>query len=180
MHLISRRRLLHSGAALTGVGLLSSLWIGSALAQEMNSATNSDAEQFYLLSVFLTERHTLNEKVSHRALTTCTQVDPLFPGKMKVLLSKIQQQALTSVRQLAGSKFYQDDGVKDTVQKIVSVWYLGYTGTPVSLRAVDDTRLVTYTGALAYEPTLDATVIPTYSRGHTNYWITPPATLAND
>jgi len=39
---------------------------------------------------------------------------------------------------------------------------------------------VTFTGALAYEPTADATVIPTYSRGKTNYWVNPPATLAND
>jgi hypothetical protein len=68
----------------------------------------------------------------------------------------------------------------DTVKKIISAWYLGYTGTPVSLRASDNTRFVSYTDAFAYAPTLDATVIPTYSRGKTNYWVRPPITLNSD
>ena len=59
---------------------------------------------------------------------------------------------MRNVGQLSGSPFYADPVIKDTTQKIVSAWYLGYTGTPVSLRATDGTRLVTFTGALAYAP----------------------------
>ena len=57
---------------------------------------------------------------------------------------------------------------------IVSAWYLGYTGTPISLRAEDDTGFVTFTKALMYEPTMDATVRPTYARAGINYWVEPP------
>lgn len=178
--MISRRKLLYAGAAVVGVALGSPLWVGSVLAQEVSAAANSDVEQFYQLSLFLTERQALDRNVSLRVLAMCTQEDSLFPEKMKALWGKIQQQPLANVGLLQQSPFYQDEVLKATVQKIVSAWYLGYIGTPVSQRAVDDTRLITYTGALMYEPTRDATVIPSYSRGHTNYWVDPPATLAND
>lgn len=176
--MITRRKLLYSGAALTGAGLFAPLWATTALAQEVSSAASDDIESFRQLSMFLLERQTLDATLSLRILAQCTQNDPQFPDKMKALRTKTNP--LRSVSQLSGSPFYRDPVMKDTVQKIVSAWYLGYTGTPVSLRATDGTRLVTFTGALAYEPTLDATVIPTYSRGKTNYWVNPPATLAND
>ncbi|WP_256666150.1 MULTISPECIES: sorbitol dehydrogenase family protein [unclassified Pseudomonas] len=178
--MITRRKLLYSGAALTGAGLFAPLWASSALAQDVNSAASDDIESLRQLSMFLLERQTLDATLSLRILAQCTQSDPQFPDKMKALWSKVGQHHLRSVSQLSGSPFYRDSVMKDTVQKIVSAWYLGYTGTPVSLRATDGTRLVTFTGALAYEPTTDATVIPTYSRGKTNYWVNPPATLAND
>lgn len=178
--MISRRKLLSSGAALTGLGFFSSAWIGSALARQVGCATAADAEQLHQLSLFLTERDALNPSVLLRVLARCTEADPLFTQKMNRLWSQIQQHGVSLASLLAGSPVYHDPVMKDTVQKIVRAWYLGYTGTPVSLRAVDDTELVTFTGALAYTPTLDATVIPTYSRGHTNYWVYPPSTVAND
>ena len=178
--MISRRTLIRSALKLTGAGLLASQGMGLSKAQAVNRASYDDMERFHFLSLLLTERSELNMGVSKRAFAACSLADPLFPAKMNVLWDKIQSQGLTSVRLLAASPFYQDEGMKDTVQKIVSAWYLGYTGTPVALRATDDTRFVTYTGALAYDPTRDATVIPTYSRGHTNYWAVPPPTLAND
>ncbi len=178
--MISRRKLLSSGAALTGLGFFSSSWIGSTLAQQVSSASSGDAEQLHQLSLFLTERDALDPSVSLRVLARCIGADPLFTQKMNRLCSQIQQHGVSHVGGLAASVVYQDPVMKDTVQKIVRAWYLGYTGTPVSLRAVDDTELVTFTGALAYTPTLDATVIPTYSRGQTNYWVNPPSTVAND
>lgn len=178
--MISRRKLLFSGAAITGAGLLSSTWAGSALAQQVHNAASNDVEQLHQLSLFLTERETLDPSLTLRVLARCTEADPLFPDKMKALWGSIAQQGMSRVGQLSASPIYQNPAHKDTVQKIVRAWYLGYTGTPVSMRAVDDTKLVTFTGALAYTPTLDATVIPTYSRGHTNYWVNPPSTVAND
>lgn len=178
--MITRRKLLYSGAALTGAGLFAPLWAGSVLAQEVSSAATDDIESLRQLSLFLLERPSVDAALSLRILAQCTQNDPAFPEQMKALWGKVGQHHLRSVSQLSASPFYRDPVVKDTAQKIVSAWYLGYTGTPVSLRATDGTRLVTFTGALAYAPTADATVIPTYSRGKTNYWVNPPATLAND
>lgn len=179
-HLLSRRKLLFSGAALSGLGFFSSSWIGSVLAQQVSGVTTDDAAQLHQLSLFLTERDALDPSVLLRVLARCTEADPLFTQKVSRLWAQIQQQGVSDVGVLVGSQVYQDPEMKDTVQKIVRAWYLGYTGTPVSLRAVDDTELVTFTGALAYTPTLDATVIPTYSRGQTNYWVKPPSTVAND
>ena len=64
--------------------------------------------------------------------------------------------------------------LRETAATIVSAWYLGYTGTPIPLRAEDDTGFVTFTGALMYEPTMDATVRPSYARAGLNYWVEPP------
>ncbi|MCU1719538.1 sorbitol dehydrogenase family protein [Pseudomonas sp. 5P_3.1_Bac2] len=177
---ISRRQLFYSGAALTGAGLFAPLWPGRLLAAEGLSA-QQDVATFQQFSLFLTERENLDPELSLRILAQCTEADPGFPEQVRSLWHSVQQQGLSSVSQFSASPLYQDDKRTQTVvQKIVSAWYLGYTGTPVSLRAVDDTRLVSFTGALAYSPTLDATVIPTYSRGQTNYWSRPPNSLASD
>jgi hypothetical protein len=71
-----------------------------------------------------------------------------------------------------------DQSLRDTIVTVVSAWYLGYTGTPIPLRAEDDTGFVTFTEALMYEPTMDATVHPSYARAGLNYWVEPPDFVA--
>jgi hypothetical protein len=177
---ISRRQLFYSGAALSGASLFAPLWPTRLLAAPSVSA-QQDVETFQQLSLFLTERHSLDAVLSLRILAQCSAAESDFPEQIRSLWQTVQQQGFASVSQFSLSPLYQDaKPTQALVQKIVSAWYLGYTGTPVGLRAVDDTRLVSFTGALAYSPTLDATVIPTYSRGHTNYWSQPPNTLATD
>ncbi|WP_218581291.1 sorbitol dehydrogenase family protein [Pseudomonas sp. L13] len=128
--MITRRKLLYSSAALTGAGLFAPLWAGSVLAQEVRGASSDDVESFRQLSMFLTERQTLDATLSLRILAQCTQNDPQFPDKIKALWSNLGQQQLHSVSQLSGSPLYRDPVVKDTVQKIVSAWYLGATPAP--------------------------------------------------
>jgi hypothetical protein len=177
--LISRRKLLSTGAALAGTMLLLPVSIRAPYAQQSLSA-DSDIEQFYRLSLFLTDRTSLSKNVSLRALTMLTEEDKNFPEQVTLLNQKIKQAGLTSVDQLPDSPIFQDEKLRQICLSIISAWYLGYTGTPVEHRAMDNTRFVTYTGALMYEPTIDATVIPTYSRGKTNYWTQPPTTIKND
>lgn len=178
--MISRRQLFYSGAALSGASLFAPLWSSRLLAAEGVTA-QQDVATFEQLSLFLTERQGLDPELSLRILAQCSTAEPNFPEQIRSLWHSVQQQGFASVSQFSASPLYQDaKPTQALVQKIVSAWYLGYTGTPVGLRAVDDTRLVSFTGALAYSPTLDATVIPTYSRGQTNYWSQPPNTLATD
>ena len=62
--MITRRKLLYSGAALTGAGLFAPLWAGAALAQEVSSAASDDIESFRQLSMFLLERSNLEMRRS--------------------------------------------------------------------------------------------------------------------
>lgn len=173
--MLSRRQLLKSGAYLTGFAALNPL-----ISWAVPPAQSSDTASFYHLSLLLTGRRELSQVVSQRALNCLSEEDSQFPGQLRQLTQAIAAAGITHADQLNGHSIMTQDGTGATVKKIVSAWYLGYTGTPVSLRAVDNTRFVTYTDALAYAPTMDATVIPTYSRGHTNYWTQPPATIKND
>ncbi|PHI29821.1 sugar dehydrogenase complex small subunit [Budvicia aquatica] len=172
--MLSRRNFLISGVALTGFAVLS-----PALSWASTPAESSDSAIFFNLSLLLTAKTDLSPIVAQRALHCLTEQDAQFPQKLQQLSAEITQARITSADRLYGHSIMTGP-LGDTAKKIISAWYLGYTGTPVSLRAVDNTRFVTYTDALAYAPTLDATVIPTYSRGRTNYWVQPPVTIKND
>ncbi|AKJ43571.1 sugar dehydrogenase complex small subunit [Pragia fontium] len=172
--MLSRRNLLISGAALTGFAVLR-----SALSWASEPNESSDSAIFFKLSLLLTSRKHLSPVVAQRALHGLVTEDAQFLQNMRQLSTAMTHENITSADQLYGHPL-MNGSFGDTAKKILSAWYLGYTGTPVPLRASDSTRFVTYTDALAYAPTLDATVIPTYSRGRTNYWVQPPVTIKND
>jgi hypothetical protein len=173
--MLSRRQFMTSGAALLGFAVLR-----PALSWAATPASSSDSAQFLAISQLLTGKASLSSLVAQRALNGLTEEDSQFPQKLQKLAAALNAAGITSADALNGHAIMADANTGATAKKIVSAWYLGFTGMPVSLRAVDNTRFVTYTDALMYAPTLDATVIPTYSRGHTNYWTQPPATLKND
>ncbi len=151
----------------------------SALSWGAAPSGNSDISIFIKLSVLLTNRKSVSEVIALRALNCLQKEDPYFLAKMQLLANTLTTENILSADEL-NHHLIMTGPTGDTAKKIISAWYLGYTGTPVSLRASDNTRFVSYTDALAYAPTLDATVIPTYSRGKTNYWVLPPITLNSD
>ena len=146
----------------------------------INLQKSKDTAQFYQLSLLLTGRSQLSQLLTQRALHCLTEEDAAFPEKQRALYQAITEAGITHADQLNGHAVMSSPQTGDTARKIISAWYLGYTGTPIPLRAVDNTRFVTYTDAMMFTPTLDATVIPTYSRGRTNYWVEPPSTIKND
>ena len=174
-HMLSRRKLLTTGLYLTGFAALTPLMSWSATPSE-----SSDTLLFHKLSILLTGREQISPLLASRALNCLTEEDSQFPVKQRALYQALSAANITHADQLMGSAIMSSPDTGATAKKIISAWYLGYTGTPVPLRAVDNTRFVTFTDALMYTPTLDATVIPTYSRGHTNYWVEPPSTIKND
>jgi hypothetical protein len=85
-----------------------------------------------------------------------------------------QSGAKTMAQWLAGPAPH-DAALMATARTITSAFYLGYTGDPDSQAPHDTNGFVTFTGALMWRPTIDATIIPTYARGGTDYWVKPPA-----
>ncbi|QGX92589.1 hypothetical protein EFZ10_13700 [Tatumella sp. TA1] len=172
--MLNRRQFLISLSAVSGLAALSPV-----LSWSSTGSADSDTEHFYHLSLLLTARTNLSHLVSSRALHCLTAEDKSFPQQITTLLHALREANITSSDQLNGHEMMQQP-VGQTIRKIISAWYLGFTGTPISLRAKDSTQFVTFTDALMFQPTLDATIIPTYSRGHTNYWTQPPATIKHD
>jgi len=133
-----------------------------------------DAATFRTLSAFLTGAADLDPALAERALAQLTTLDADFPGNAGRLADAVGTSDAPSVDDFLAHPASSDQGLRDTMATVISAWYLGYTGTPISLRAEDDTGFVTFTKALMYEPTMDATVRPTYARAGLNYWVEPP------
>ena len=138
------------------------------------AAAPADAGTFRVLSTFLTGAADLDAELAARALAQLTALDADFPAKAGILAEAVATSDATSIDDFLAHPASSDPGLRDTVATVVSAWYLGYTGTPISLHAEDDTGFVTFTKALMYEPTMDATVRPTYVRAGINYWVEPP------
>lgn len=168
---VTRRTLLR-GALLIG-GL-------SMLPFQPSAFAAAPANDFMRLSLLLTTRKALSSDQGQRLYDALSAGDPKFSGALQALQQAIAADSFSDMGQFASFVQKHDPQVKATAIAIISGWYLGYTGVPVSHVANDPTRFVAFRDALMYQPTLDATVIPTYSRGHTNYWVQPPDTLATD
>lgn len=171
-HCMKRRTLLATGATLAGAAALG-LFPETAFAQSI------DDRAFRELSQLLTGRKALDAEISNRALRALSDEDRSFPAAAVRLAAALSNVGLTDMRSFKDfASTHPADAA--TAYKIISAWYLGHTGTPAAESTVDDARYVSYVGALMYEPTIDATVIPTFSRGRTNYWANPPTSIVTD
>jgi hypothetical protein len=137
-------------------------------------AAPADVDGFRALSSFLTGAPDLDPMLAARAFGQLTELEASFPDKAGALADAVATSGATTMDDFLAGPASGDAGPRDTALTIVSAWYLGYTGTPISLRAEDDTAFVTFTKALMYEPTMDATIRPTYARAGLNYWVEPP------
>lgn len=136
---------------------------------------------FLKLSEFLTCKTNLNPKLATRILAALTAEDNDFPQNVLALAKAIEKEKFTDMRGFSGFATKHPD-MKPIAMKIISAWYLGYTGDPSEngRPTKDNARFVSYVGALMYAPTGDATVIPTFSRAHPNFWVNPPKTIFTD
>jgi hypothetical protein len=165
---LDRRGFIVSGAfALTA--LYGARWLVAAA-----EAAPADAGAFRTLSAFLTGAPELDAEIAARAFGQLTGLDASFPDKAGALAAAVANSDAPSMDDFLAHPASSEAALRATAVTIVSAWYLGYTGTPISLRAEDDTGFVTYTEALQFEPTMDATVRPTYARAGLNYWVDPP------
>lgn len=129
---------------------------------------------FVEASRFVTGSALSDDGAIARAWSQLTALDAGFPQAVVRLNAAIHGAGLKTMAEYLASPLAHDADLSKTAKTIVSAWYLGYTGTFVEHAAKDDTGFVTFAGALMWRPTIDATVIPTYSRGATDFWINPP------
>ncbi|GBR68502.1 sugar dehydrogenase complex small subunit [Gluconobacter kanchanaburiensis] len=177
--ILSRRILLRTAAAISALGAIPSNF------SRAQAAVSYGRQDFLALSQILTVRDKLNPEIAARISAALSAKDANFTSLAERLFTTIKADNFSDMRKFNDfADAYPD--LKPTAMTIISAWYLGYIGTP-SMSAtpavnhpVDDAQFVSYAEALMYEPTIDTTVIPTYSRGHTNYWIDAPKNVAAD
>lgn len=166
--------LLVAGGALLPLGQAATAATAATAAQAAPAPTSAEIDAFHELGLLLTGRKDLPLDVSTRLLTALNHDDAGFTGKAQQLSKALADAGVKDINAFSASSVAADPALKDTAMKIISGWYLGYTGTPVSLSDTDDTQFITYTGALMFERTREVTVIPTYSRAGTDYWKEAP------
>jgi hypothetical protein len=166
-----RRRSLLLGIGATA--LLAGMGLG--LAEALPSDASTPTVAFVEISRFVTGSHLDDAHAVGRAWTQLVKLDAGFPDAVRKLADAVKQAQLASMAAFMASPLAKDEALAKTATTIVSAFYLGFTGTSVAHRATDDTGFVTFAGALMWRPTIDNTVIPTFARGGTDYWIKPPA-----
>lgn len=160
---------------LVGIGstaLMAGMGLGMAATAPSTAGTPSDT--FVEISRFVTGSHLDDASAVGRAWTQLVALDASFPDAVRTLSDAVKQAQLTSMAAFMASPLAKDAALTKTASTIVSAFYLGFTGTPVAHRATDNTGFVTFAGALMWRPTIDNTVIPTFARGATDYWVQPP------
>lgn len=137
-------------------------------------AQAASSDDFLALSRFLADAGDLDPAIAARAFGQLTELDATFPDKVSTLMDVVVSSQAPSIDDFLAHPASSGTRLRETMVTVVSAWTLGYTGTPIPLRAEDDTGFVTFLGALQFRPTMDATLRPTYARDGLNYWVEPP------
>lgn len=173
---LTRRTFLLYGITFTGVAALDAkLNAGAALAAQPEAMATAD---FVSLSQFLTGHSSLDAGLAARALEQLRTLDTAFDHKLAALAAAIAAAGAKTMDDFLAAN--PEAPLRTTATTVVSAWYLGYTGTPDLSKMEDQARFVTYREALMFKPTLDVSIIPTFSRGPNGFWTEPPATIATD
>lgn len=160
-----RRRDLLLGLATTA--LVAGVAIGGGGGLLAAPAPGRVSPAFIDMSRFVTGSSLLDDATVLRAWNQLLALDAGFPDAVERLRRAVRAAKLPDMKAMLASPLGHDGALMATVRTITATWYLGYTG--------EKTGFVTFAGALMWRPTIDATVIPTYSRGATDFWVDPPA-----
>lgn len=165
---IRRRDLMIGIATIAAVGGVSKVLAGPAAAPSPPAA-------FVDASRFVTGSALADSDAVGRAWSQLTALDAGFAQAVATLATAIRGAGLRDMAAFLASPLARDPGLLATVRTITATWYLGATGAAATATTKDTAGFVTFAGALMYRPTIGLTVIPTYARGGTDYWIDPPA-----
>lgn len=173
----SRRTFLAFGA----LGACSLMLAASPRASawsKANVSINATPEGFLPISRLLTG-HAIDHSLAERGWSAITSREQDFPARFAALENAVGREGLVDMQHWSQTSIAADPALKATALAIVSAWYLGVVGD-VKDRAEDGPSFITYEGALMWRPTLDVTVIPTYSRGRPGFWKEKPASTPTD
>lgn len=144
-----------------------------------DSAASFGKSGFAQISAQLTGQEKLDPHLASRCYKALCKVDARFEDRF-LHLERAAQDFARPLMSHWGEFAAAYPEASEVARAIISAFYLGYTGGPRSDCTEDDAQFVAYENALMYRSTIDATVIPSYARGKTNYWVEPPATIGQD
>ena len=168
---VKRRGLL---AGIGGAALIAGSGVSLDTLIAATAPVGTPPAAFVATSRFVTGSALADEAAIARAWSQLVALDAGFAAAVDHLHAAVGSVGLANMSAFLASPLGKDAALLKTVETITSAWYLGYTGTPGDHVVKDDTGFVTFAGALMWRPTIDATVIPTYARGGTDYWVNPP------
>lgn len=119
----------------------------------------------------LTAHPALPEVVIGRATSYQSELDPGFAARLDTLVHAVARIGGTDREAVIAS--LSDDEAKTAVE-LIGPLYLGYTGQPSTVKAVDNAKFVTFLDAIMYDVTADNLTRPSYARGGPNYWSAVP------
>lgn len=173
----SRRSFLKGMTFLLPAAWLLKAGTGGAYAQV--TATASAPPDFMEISKLLTGHPEIDDGLADLAWSALVRREEGFAQSYDQLSAAITGGALSRFEDLPQSAVMTDPALKGTAVALIYAWYLGRVGEVLE-RGEPGPDFISYTGALMWRPTIDATLIPTYAQGGPGHWATPPATLATD
>lgn len=129
-------------------------------------------DDFMRISRLLTGHEEIADELANAAWSALVQRKSNFDNDYASLRSAITD-AGVKFDDISDSPIGQSPELKATAIDIVSAWYLGRVGK-VENMSDDVSTFITFNDALMWRPTIDVTVIPTYSRGGPGHWVAPP------
>ncbi len=159
----SRRKFLLGSCAISAFMLM------SPYAFAANFSEQNDEVK---LARFLTNKQ-LDPALVERAFDALAKVNTEFKTDAAELFAYIKDKGFANIDLLKNDSLFKQLH-QQTAKDIISVFYLGYAGTPIQQRAHDGVQFVTYTEIETYKLTQKYTPIPGYSRWTTNYWASLP------
>lgn len=168
------RRKLLKGMALA----MPTLWLmgNGLIGQSVYAAVTADQhapDDFMWISRLLTGHEEIAEELADAAWSALVQRKSNFDDDYASLTTAITDAGVSKFEDFSGSPIELNPELKATAIDIVSAWYLGRVGKVESM-SDDASTFITYNDALMWRPTIDVTVIPTYSRGGPGHWAKPP------
>lgn len=154
------------------LAMLSSLPFAEGIGKAAMAQTSPTADAGTVRAArVLTGRPDLAESIVARAKTFQIELDASFEARLKALVAAIGK-AEPGERETVIAGLSEANA--KTAVELISPLYLGYTGAPSPVKAVDNAKFVTFLDALMYEPTADNSIRPSYARGGPNYWTEIP------
>ena len=153
---LSRRRLLQGMAALSAVGICSSLF-----PAQMAKAAQPEVKDFVAVSSFLVNRP-VSSLLAQRYHEALVKHYKNFPAELAQLSGFITANKFTDIDDFT-AKVSKDQAEFKLAQRIIAAWYTGIVGE------LPDVELIAYAEAMMYLPTKGILVVPTYGAG-LNTW----------
>ena len=166
---MSRRDVLLGGlGTVVSGGLLSAHASEPVSEPQLLPVTDPLVKQFQELSLRLTDRDVLDERIGAVLCTNIVQSDENRKGQIQALHALLEKGHFASAGDFARAAEKQDKGFKDVIHEFMAGWY----------RGVANGNVVVYRSALMFDITRDAVYPKTYATGGPFYWTSKPPEVA--